>query len=161
MALFVQKSIAEKKVMASVRIVRESDEWLASQKERFDAPVRKRAFEIYSHDHMPEPRCERTTAAFSPVADWEAAKHEMELLPLVGIDETERYVRISACVADGRCGPDSIITLRVMPRHIVAESESRFTVLDLPCPVRPDRVRAKLEGDQLSVVAERLRLIAN
>jgi hypothetical protein len=142
----------EKKVMARIRVVPETDEWLASQKERFDAPVRKKAFEIHCHhDH----------AACSAVTDWQAAKHGLELLPLAGIDETDREIRISACVANEGCAADSVITLRVTPHCIVAESANRFSVVDLPFPVRTDNVRATLDGDQLSVVAARSRLGAN
>ncbi len=134
--------------MATIRILPESDEWLASHKECFDAPVLKRAFEIHRH-HDPQ--------ACSAVADWQAAKHDLELLPLAGIDETDRDVRVSACVADEGCGRDSVITLRVMPHHILAESGNRFSLLNLPCPVRTDKVRTRLEGDQLSVVVARMR----
>jgi hypothetical protein len=136
----------QEKVMAKVRIVPESDEWFASHQERFDAPVRKRAFEIYSH---------RDEKACSAAADWQAAKRELELLPLAGVDETARDIRVSACVADEGCGPDSVITLRVMPHHIVAESGNRFSVLNLPCPLRTDKVEARLDGNHLNVVAAR------
>lgn len=132
--------------MAKVRIVPESDDWFAAHQDSFDAPLRKRAFEIY---------CQRDGQACSATADWDTAKHELALLPLAGVEETEKEIRVSACVADEDFGRDSIITLRVMPHHIVAESGNRFTVLNLSSPVRTDRVRTTLDGDLLSVVANK------
>jgi len=132
--------------MARVRILRENDEWFASHKEHFDAPIRKRAFEIY---------CDRDEQARSATADWEAAKRELALLPLVGVEETDRDIRVSACVADEDFERDSVITLRVMPHHIIAESGNRFSVLNLPHPVRTDAVRATLDGDQLRLIANK------
>lgn len=132
--------------MAKVRIVPESDEWYAAHQDSFDAPLRKKAFEIY---------CQRDGQACSATADWDAARRELALLPLAGVEETDKEVRVSASVADEDFGRDSVITLRVMPHHIVAESGNRFTVLNLTCPVRTDAVRATLHGDLLSVVAHK------
>ena len=133
--------------MAKVQVVRESDAWFTAHQERFDAPLRQKAFEIY---------CRRDDdRAHTPTADWDAAKRELALLPIAGVEETEREIRVSACVVDDGIGRDSIITLRVMPHHIVAESGNRFSVLDLHCPVRTDAVRARLDGDLLSVIAHK------
>ena len=133
--------------MAQMRIVPESDEWFARHKKRFEASVRRRAFEIYRR---------RDRQARTAPCDWEAAKQQLELLPLAGVDETDREVRVSACIELESCGCDSLITLRVMPRRIVAESGSRFSVLELPSPIRTDQVRVTLEGDRLNVIAPRL-----
>lgn len=133
--------------MAQIRIVPETDDWFGRHKERFDARVRRRAFEIF---------CRRDRQARTAAGDWGVAKHQLELLPLSGMDENDREIRVSACVAGESCGCDSLITLRVMPRRIVAECGLRFSVLDLPYPIRTDQVRVTLDGDQLSVVAARL-----
>ena len=133
--------------MAQVRIVRETDDWFGRHKDRFDAPVRKRAFDIY---------CRGDRLARSAAGNWETARHQLELLPLAGVDESEREIRVSACVAGESCGSDSLITVRVMPHRIVAESGHRFSILELPSPIRTDQVRVTLDGDQLSVVAARL-----
>jgi hypothetical protein len=132
--------------MTTFRIVPENDEYFSSHKQRFEAAVRQRAFEIHCHHNQ---------QACSAAIDWEAAKHELELVPLAGVDETDQEVRVSACVADEDRCRDSVITLRVMPHHIVAECGKRLSILDLPCTIRTDPVRARLDGDQLNLVAAR------
>jgi hypothetical protein len=132
--------------MTTFRIVPESDDCFGSHNQRFEAAVRQRAFEIYCHHDQ-----QGCPAAI----DWQAAKRELELAPLAGVDETDQEVRISACVVDEDHCRDSVITLRVMPHHIIAECGKRLSILDLPCAIRTDAVRARLDGDQLSLVAAR------
>lgn len=98
--------------MTTFRIEPESDECFGSHRQRFEAAVRQWAFEIC---------CRHDQQACLAAIDWQAAKHELELAPLVSAGETDQEARVSACVADEDRCRDSVITLPVMPHHIVAE----------------------------------------
>ena len=108
--------------------------------------TRRRAYDLY---------CRRGNQRGSALDDWLAAERERAVAPLVGVADEERDIHITAYVP----GADaSEIAVDVLPDEIVVEADrngkiERFTRLRMPARIDQDRVKARLCGPELDVVA--------
>ncbi|HYA17111.1 MAG TPA: DUF2934 domain-containing protein [Bryobacteraceae bacterium] len=115
---------------------------------RVKREIRKRAYELY---------CRRGGRKGSALGDWKRAEQERSEAPLAGITEDDNDIRITAYVP--RKEPFTV-ALDVLPDEIVVEGERhgevrRFTRLRLPARIDPTQVTARLEGNELDVIARK------
>jgi HSP20 family molecular chaperone IbpA len=110
--------------------------------------IRRRAWELYRK------RGERKGTALE---DWKAAEREKCAAPLATVAEGEKDLRVTVCVPDaGNC----TVAVDALPNEIVVEAERNGEVqgyarIHLPAHIEPRAVTARLEGDELDVVARK------
>ena len=119
---------------------------LESRLESVKEQTRRRAYDLY---------CRRGERTGSALGDWIIAERECNAVPIVGVAEEERDVRITAFVPNA---DTSELTVDVLPDEIVVEADrdgkiERFTRLRMPARIDPGRVEARLCGAALEVVA--------
>jgi HSP20 family molecular chaperone IbpA len=119
---------------------------LESRLESLKDQTRRRAYDLY---------CSRGERNGNALGDWNIAERECDAVPIVGVAEEERDVRITAFVPNA---DTSELTVDVLPNEIVVEADcdgkiERFTRLRMPARIDPGRVEARLCGAALEVVA--------
>jgi|SRR5579862_6996347 len=110
--------------------------------------TRQRAYDLY---------CRRGNRGGTALDDWLLAERESQAVPLAGIAEEERDIRITACVPNA-----SEMAVDVLPDEIVIEADhdgqiERFTRVRMPARIDANRVKARLCGTKLEVVAPKAR----
>ena len=108
--------------------------------------TRRRAYDLY---------CSRGNRKGSALEDWLMAERERNAAPLAGVADEGRDIHITAFVPDVDA---SDLTVDVLPNEIVVEAGrnseiERFTRLRMPTRIDADRVKARLCGNALEVIA--------
>lgn len=108
--------------------------------------TRRRAYDLY---------CRRGNQKGSALEDWLLAERESDAAPLVGVADEDRDIHITACVP---CANASELAVEALPNEIVVEADrngeiERFTRVQMPTQIDTGRVKARLRGVALEVVA--------
>lgn len=119
---------------------------LESRLESAKDQTRLRAYDLY---------CRRGKRNGSALGDWILAERECAAAPLVGVADEERDVHITAFVPNA---DTSELAVDVLPNEIVLEADrngkiEHFTRVRMPARIDAGRVKAKLCGSALEVVA--------
>lgn len=117
---------------------------------KVNGEIRQRAYEIY---------CRRAAGKGTALDDWQCAEREISEAPLAGITESEKDIRITACVPHGYLK----VALDVLPDEIVVEGVRngevhRYTRLALPVRIDTATVTARLNGNELDILAHKERV---
>jgi HSP20 family molecular chaperone IbpA len=108
--------------------------------------IRQRAYELY---------CIRGGTRGSALGDWLLAERERAVAPLASIFEDDNDVRITACVPAAEA---SDLAVDALPGEIVVEADhegrvERFSRFRTPARIDANRVKARLCGSRLEVIA--------
>jgi HSP20 family molecular chaperone IbpA len=108
--------------------------------------TRRRAYELY---------CARVHPKATALDDWIRAEHERNVTPLAGVAHEDTGIRITACVPGANA---SDLAVDVLPNEVVLEADrdgrvERFTRIRLPAKIDIGRVKARLRGSELEIVA--------
>jgi HSP20 family molecular chaperone IbpA len=119
---------------------------LESRLESVKNQTRRRAYDLY---------CRRGRRNGNALEDWILAERECAAAPLVGVADEGRDVHITAFVP---IADTSELAVDVLPNEIVVEADrdgriERFTRLRMPAQIDADRVKARLCGLALEVIA--------
>jgi HSP20 family molecular chaperone IbpA len=119
---------------------------LEARLESVQDQTRRRAYELY---------CRRGNRKGSALEDWKMAERERDAAPLVGVADEDRDIHIAAFIPDANA---SEVIVDALPNEIVVEADrngkiERFTRLRMPARIDADRVKARLCGAELEVVA--------
>jgi HSP20 family molecular chaperone IbpA len=111
--------------------------------------IRQRAYELY---------CKRGQRNGDALGDWLLAERERAAAPLASIFEDDRDVRITACVPAAEAAD---LAVDALPNEVVVESDhegrvERFTRFHMPARIDADRVKARLCGSRLEVIAPKV-----
>jgi HSP20 family molecular chaperone IbpA len=122
---------------------------LESRLESVKDQTRRRAYDLY---------CRRRNQNGSALGDWTLAERECDVAPIVGVADEERDVHITAFIPNA---DTSELAVDVLPDEIVLEADrdgkiERFTRLRMPAPIDAGRVKARLCGPALEVIAPKV-----
>ena len=119
---------------------------LESRLESVKDQTRRRAYDLY---------CSRGKRNGNALEDWKMAERECDAAPLAGVADEGREIRISAFVPNA---DTSDLAVDALPNEIVVEADrngkvERFARLRMPARIDASRVKARLCGPALEVVA--------
>jgi HSP20 family molecular chaperone IbpA len=138
----------------------QADGGLKSAVARIVDRVRNRAYELFEH---------RGRKDGHALDDWLAAENELLCQPLIELSETDRDLHVTVDAAGFK---SEELHVDVLPasmtivgehehhgkRHHEEETRALVAQMDLPCPIDPNHVDAKLRHHTLEIVAKKAQL---